>query len=374
MRILLINSFHTASHQRWAEALLRYSRHEIELYSLPGRHWKWRMHGAAVELSLKLNPASSYDLVLVTDMLDLATLKGLRPDLAALPCVCYFHENQLCYPWSPQDEDVVLARDHRYSWINYTSALAADALWFNSNYHKASWNKALPDFLRQFPEGSKLPLPQAAQAVLALPLEGIETLAKAARVRNPGPPIILWNHRWEYDKGPDEFFAILGQLKTEGYAFRLLVVGESYGRQPPVFAKAKADFASEIVHWGYVADATAYRHWLLQADIALVTSRHDFFGISVVEAIAAGAIPVLPEGLSYQEHLAPKAWQAARYIDRDACLKKMRVLLSEVGDVSVSVDPASHERRSSLKRYSAAKVVAAYDKAFAKVYSSRLSS
>mgnify|MGYP000456988033 CR=1 FL=1 len=35
-------------------------------------------------------------------------------------------ENQITYPWSPQDEDVKYQRNNQYGFINYTSALAAD--------------------------------------------------------------------------------------------------------------------------------------------------------------------------------------------------------------------------------------------------------
>ena len=31
-----------------------------------------------------------------------------------------------------------------------------------------------------------------------------------------GAPIILWNHRWEYDKNPEEFFAALDRLERTG--------------------------------------------------------------------------------------------------------------------------------------------------------------
>ena len=69
---------------------------------------------------------------------------------------CNFHENQLTYPWSPNDQDVKLKRDNHYSFINYTSALAADYLLFNSAYHRNAFIGAIPDFLNQFPDATEV--------------------------------------------------------------------------------------------------------------------------------------------------------------------------------------------------------------------------
>ena len=35
-----------------------------------------------------------------------------------IPIVMYFHENQITYPWSPNDRDIIKERDHHYGFIN----------------------------------------------------------------------------------------------------------------------------------------------------------------------------------------------------------------------------------------------------------------
>jgi glycosyltransferase involved in cell wall biosynthesis len=40
-----------------------------------------------------------------------------------------------------------------------------------------------------------------------------------------GPLRIVWNHRWEWDKGPDQLFNALYNLKDAGLDFRLSVLG-----------------------------------------------------------------------------------------------------------------------------------------------------
>ena len=132
MRIALLEPFFSGSHKSWAEEYARFSTHEIKIFSLSGHHWKWRMHGGAVTLAEKfLEGNFQPDILLASDMLDLTTFLSLTRDVTHdIPAAIYFHENQLTYPWSPGDKDVSLARDNHYSFINYTSALAASKVFF----------------------------------------------------------------------------------------------------------------------------------------------------------------------------------------------------------------------------------------------------
>ena len=113
MKIALLEPFFSGSHQQWAEGLLKHSTHEIKIFSLPGRYWKWRMYGGAVALARQfLEDSFQPDLLLATDMLDLTTFLSLtRSKTAFLPTVIYFHENQITYPWSPTDADISLNRN-----------------------------------------------------------------------------------------------------------------------------------------------------------------------------------------------------------------------------------------------------------------------
>ena len=158
MKILLVEPYNTGSHASWAKGYAQHSQHHIDILSLPGRFWKWRMHGGAVTLARKfLESASTPDLILATDMLDLTTFLALtRQKTANLPSAIYFHENQLTYPWSPTDRDVAQKRNKHYGFINYTSALVADVALFNSVYHQESFLDALPQLLRHFPDYNEL--------------------------------------------------------------------------------------------------------------------------------------------------------------------------------------------------------------------------
>ncbi len=158
MKILLVEPYYTGSHAAWAKGYACHSQHHIDILSLPGRFWKWRMHGGAVTLARKfLNSNAAPDLILATDMLDLTTFLALtRHRTAGIPTTIYFHENQLTYPWSPTDRDIAQKRDKHYGFINYTAALAADSVLFNSGYHLESFLGALPNLLKHFPDYNEL--------------------------------------------------------------------------------------------------------------------------------------------------------------------------------------------------------------------------
>lgn len=331
MHILLLETYYTGSHRQWAEGWRRRSRHRIEVLSLPGRHWKWRMLGGAVELARQVEDLPEKpDLVLASDMLDVSVFLGLtRRWLGEIPVGLYFHENQLTYPWSPDDPDPQLQRDHHYGFINYTSALAADRVFFNSHFHREAFLSAAADLLRQLPDYQGLATVETIRSrswVLPLGLD-LKGLQSAAAPEPDKPPLILWNHRWEYDKDPEAFFQLLFRLKKEGHSFRLAILGARFRQSPPVFEEARRALADEIVHDGYTDSREEYARWLRRADILPVTSRQDFFGISAVEAIACGCYPLLPDRLAFPEHIPESLHGRYLYRSEAELHEKMKNLL-----------------------------------------------
>lgn len=322
MHILLIEPFFTGSHRQWALGYQQHSRHRIELLTLEGRHWKWRMHGGAVVLAEQFNASESRpDLIIATDMLDLSTFLALtRHRTAGIPTAVYFHENQLTYPWSATDADVTLKRDQHYAFINYTSALAADRVFFNSAYHRDSFLSALPAFLKAFPDHhglSTVGVIEDKSEVLHLGLD-----LSAMDAHRPEETdwqqraVVLWNHRWEYDKNPEQFFRALFTIQDRGWDFKLVVLGERFRGSPPIFDEAKERLAERILHWGYAESREEYVQWLWRSDILPVTGHQDFFGGSVVEAMHCNVKPLLPKRLAYPEHL-PSFLHPAYFYEED---------------------------------------------------------
>ena len=320
LNILLIEPFFTGSHAEWCKGFQRYSRHSVEIVSLEGRHWKWRMHGGAISIARKLQDKFA-DLIIVSDMIDLALLKSMLPtQLSGIPIALYMHENQLTYPWSKGDVDIELKRDRHYGFINYSSALIADRILFNSHYHLSSFIDELPRFLTAFPDHRNIDSVveiKEKSSVLHLGMN-LKKYDKYYQKFENEVPVLLWNHRWEYDKNPEEFFNTLILLKDEGFAFQLIVTGESYKYSPEIFEIAKSELRKEIIHFGWVDSIEKYAELLWRADIIPVTSYQDFFGGSVVEAMYCGCYPLLPNRLSYPEHL-----QEASHLYSDGLFKEI---------------------------------------------------
>lgn len=146
--------------------------------------------------------------------------------------------------------------------------------------------------------------------------------------RRPGPPRILWNHRWEHDKAPEIFFAALDALAACGLDFEVVVLGESFGRVPAAFDEARSRLGQRVAHWGYVADKAEYAGWLWHCDVVVSTARHEFFGLAVAEAIACGCLPILPNRLAYPELIPAAGHEQLLYDDFDGLVERLAAALA----------------------------------------------
>jgi glycosyltransferase involved in cell wall biosynthesis len=302
MHVLALEPYYGGSHQAFLDGWRAHSRHTWTVMTLPAYKWKWRMRHAAMTFADQRRTAPPdrprCDVAFCSDMLSLAEFRGLIPPaVGRLPTIAYFHENQLTYPVRHEDE-----RDYHFVLTNLTTALAADAVWFNSAFHRDEWLDALPAFLRKMPDHQPLDAIERIRGKSHVQPPGIAA-PPARGPRAPGPLRILWAARWEHDKNPDDFFRAIDRLAERSVDFRLSVIGEQFRDVPDVFATARERFVDRIDHWGYQRARADYEAALREADVIVSTANHEFFGISVVEAIAAGAYPILPRRLAYPEIL-----------------------------------------------------------------------
>jgi len=338
LTIWLLNPYGAGSHHAWAEGYAGASRHRVRVLEMQGYFWKWRMHGGAMELAEQarawLATGERPDLLLATSMTNLPAFFALmRRQLGDVPVVLYMHENQLTYPPPPGTK-----RDLTYSAIQHLSMLAADRVCFNSAYHMASWFDELPRLLKHFPDYNHLETIEAARAKsqvlpVGCDLHRYDKYAEEASKKKTEPrketPLILWNQRWEYDKDPETMLAALYTLASEKLPFRVALAGENFRLQPAEFAEARERLGGRLVHFGYAESEADYARLLWSADLVLSTAIHEFFGVSVVEAIYCGAMPVLPRRLSYPELIPPELHAACLYDGFDALLERLRAGLTD---------------------------------------------
>jgi len=112
-------------------------------------------------------------------------------------------------------------------------------------------------------------------------------------------------------------------------AFRVSVVGEQFRDSPEVFARAREEFADRIDGWGYQEDKADYGATLHQADVFVSTARHEFFGLSAIEATLAGAYPLLPKRLAYPEIFGLSEHREAAAFFYDGTAKALADKLAE---------------------------------------------
>jgi len=350
-RLALLNPYSSGSHALWEHGLSEHlplaarsdgDELEIRVWSLPGRHWKWRMHASALTLVDRMMQDIGSDWVpdafLVTDMMDVGQFRAALPArLRHIPVVVYFHENQLTFPDHP--ERPAKEWDRHYAFLNLTSALLADAVWFNSQYHRRVFLDAIPGFLKGLPAPrpySALETIDAASSVVPIGI-GDEVFLDGEnrpRLYGEGAPVVVWNHRWEYDKGPEAFFQILLEARERGAHFRLAVMGEQFEAAPEAFSRIQSAFAADIVQWGMVESREDYVRCLQSSDVALVTAHHDFFGISVLECAAAGLEIVAPDALAYPEHFGSERLHSRERLC-DAFIQALTSESSNVADVDM---------------------------------------
>lgn len=313
LNVLFLEPFGGGSHRAFYEGWSASSSHRFHVLSLPANHWKWRSRHAALTLAEKadelLGTVDQPDVIVASSMLELASWRGLvRKELSRIPAVLYFHENQFTYPLSEGQ-----TRDYHYAYSQLLSAFAADEVWFNTEYHAHEFFDAASEWLARMPDGKKqLPRLREVEANFRVCPPGIGSAGKFSPSNSYLPssvrsrPVLGWVGRWEHDKAPERFVALVQYLIAAGEEFELVLLGGRFPQEHPALRQMQSIAKDRVLFSGYAESQAEYWHWLSQIDVVVSTARHEFFGIAVVEAVAAGAWPCVPDALAYPEVLNPR--------------------------------------------------------------------
>ncbi|VDI71013.1 Hypothetical predicted protein [Mytilus galloprovincialis] len=353
--ILIVEPFYGGSHKQMVD-LLKSKISDCDVMTMPAKKWHWRARTSALYLSQQISYSHKYRTLFASSVLNLAELIALRPDLQRLTKILYFHENQLVYPIKKQQD-----RDFQYGYNQIISCMVADTVVFNSKYNMESFLSSIKSFLNLIPDHRPKTLEDVIRPkcqVLYFPLdlpvrngnqsiEGLkpepstymnnsdnilsdsqcqigDRLIKSqdsdtkdkegnlicagdsgspiAKQSSPVKPLhIVWAHRWEHDKDPDTFFEVVTSLSESGSEFDLSVLGERFTDIPEVFDSVKEKLQRHIVNLGYQESRKDYLDILKSADVVVSTALHEFFGVSMLEAVYYGCYPMCPNRLVYPE-------------------------------------------------------------------------
>jgi glycosyltransferase involved in cell wall biosynthesis len=245
------------------------------------------------------------------------------------PAIAYFHENQLTYPVAPGE-----VRDLHFGFTDITTALAADRVLFNSETHLNDFFDSLPGLLSKMPDFRPSWVADQIREKSGVCRPGCWFTASDDSLwqEKQKPPLIIWNHRWEFDKQPEIFFAALNQAAALGLDFELAVLGFSYEKAPQVFQDACRQLGSRIKHFGYVSSREKYYQWLGRGSVAISTAIQENFGIAMVEAARFGCLPLVPDRLAYPEIIPKDLHHICLYTDFDQLVAKLcNVLANPAG-------------------------------------------
>jgi len=350
MKILLLSPYDAKSHQYWWQGLkANLSEHEITVVTLAARYFSWRFRGNSLSFAFDERIRERYDLLIATSMTDLSSLRGMCPSLCSIPTIIYFHENQFAYPENPAEPDGKTSQMERLVERQITSiysAISADELLFNSNFNRDTFLTGAAQLLARMPDAvppgviEKLAKKTSVQSV---PLWQ-DTFAASCERKKAGPGQaqkclnIVWNHRWEYDKGLDELETIINDIVTNlgPESVRVHVIGQSFRRIPPQLRGIKTSLHQHgsLGEFGYLDSRGDYLNLLRDSHVVLSTAIHEFQGIAVLEAIACGCIPLVPNALAYREFVPAQF----RY---DSCADAGTALISLADSFEADTMPAA---------------------------------
>lgn len=355
--ILLLEPFYGGSHKQLLDVLFCLLAPRCEKICMTDKKWHWRMRTSSFYFANSVPKLNNYKFLFVSAVLNLAELLGLRPDLKDAKKILYFHENQLVYPVRKQKD-----RDFQFGYNQIMSCMVADIVVFNSKFNQDSFLSSIKTFLNLMPDFkpesniAAVIKPKCKVLYYPITVPVLQGFDREEKKQKTGPLHIVWAHRWEHDKNPTALFETLRSLKNEGQDFKISVLGQGFTDIPEVFEEGKLELIDHILHWGYQETKDDFLRVLRQADVAVSTANHEFFGVSMLEAVCCGCYPLCPNRLVYPE-IFPREYL---YNTNNQLLKKLRQFCKWPST------PRNHDIKVELSRFSWDYLKGDYEELFVK--------
>ena len=109
--------------------------------------------------------------------------------------------------------------------------------------------------------------------------------------RSQGAKTIIYIGRLHEDKGLSEMVETCRVLAAQGFKFRFSCFGA--GRDQERFTRAMTEVLGDSFHYGGIISGEAKINALCSADIFLMPSRYEGLSMALLEAMAAGCVPIV---------------------------------------------------------------------------------
>jgi glycosyltransferase involved in cell wall biosynthesis len=164
--------------------------------------------------------------------------------------------------------------------------------------------------------------------IIPKPLDNARLLLRQQLHLPPDEPIILFLSRLHPKKGLDYLIPALGQLKLERFTFLLAGSGDAAYEVDVSQLITSAGLQPRVRRLGLVAGD--FKQLLLQgADLFVLTSHSENFGVAVLEAIAAGLPVVVTSGVALATVVAEKEIGVVTELDVETIAKALMYCLHD---------------------------------------------
>jgi hypothetical protein len=304
--ILALEPFYGGERRAMLETVIRCSRHRWTVLKLPPRRIERRLAAAANWFAEQVSRhwSGRFDLLFVSEAMNLANLFQLAPALAERPSVVYFHENQL--------PDPPLKRLGPYDLVNLNTATAASEIWFNSLFHLRRFLTLASRLVELHPELSgQNPMPEiTSKAQIVPPPLDLSLVEHVRKVRPNLPPR---DPRAIFVETRDANIGLLNEaladLSARGESFRLITVGpvETLSERWPRRTIGERDPAAQVIG-------------MWEAGVVASVKTVAVSDYLVTRALLAGCRPVLPQAGVYGELLPEPMHRSCLYPAEPAAL------------------------------------------------------
>ena len=323
LKILYIEPQYSGSHKSILDGYKDQSHHLIIPLTADGKNWKETVVSGASVFANEINQKVEYqdaDLIFATDLFDIGALRLLlKGPIKYKPKALMFLEHQLSWPADRTD----YPKDPYLIGTNLSSAQVADHCYFNSEW-------ALCSFLWELRHYTAKLQYQAIKDKCYIMPPGVDfkPFQKSNATKSTDVPIIVFPHRYECDKNPEEFLRALNVLAAEQIDFKIIITGVKQDEPlDSVVNELMLPIQDKIIHFGFVESREEMVNLMYKANIFVSTSLQEYFGLSAVEALYAGCYPIMPKRLSYPMFI-PSQFQADHlYESFDDLVSKLRFAL-----------------------------------------------